>query len=394
MTQPLELAAYLVPGEIRQQPAVVRRVLEVVDPLLGPVGRDIVGRGIREIVMTGCGDSLFSAMAAAFSFVRFSRRLTVPLHALEYSRGFYRTSGPQTLVCALSYSGETRRTLEAATAARTRDALVAAVTGDAGGSIAKLAHQVIPNVSPREAERSNCRTGSYQAAYLALVLLAGHIAVAEDEARADDLEVLRGEIEALADGIERSIGTAQDQGRAAAEFIRGARTVYYVGGGEAYPAALYGCAKLYETSSRPAVPQESEQFAHCEIFSLEPDSVVVVMALRGAFYERAVEVADAIRTIGADVIGISNDPAFSAHSDLAITVESTGFDDLAASLAIVPLQWMAFYDAVALGQDPDLVRHKAVNSPLIRQAPIWSKGDFARQAGATAAAAAIEGGMR
>src|SRR5947209_8453158 len=87
------------PGEIRLQPTVIRRVLEVVDPLSDFVARDLVGREIREVVMTGCGDSLFSAMSAAFSFVQFSGRLTVPLHALEYSRAFYRTSGPHTLVC-------------------------------------------------------------------------------------------------------------------------------------------------------------------------------------------------------------------------------------------------------------------------------------------------------
>lgn len=367
---------YLVPGEIRLQPEVIRRVLSIVDPLLEPIAADVVRRDIRDIVMTGCGDSLFSAMAAAFSFVRFAGRMTAPLHALEYSRGFYRASGPHTLLCALSYSGETRRTLEAATAARSRDARVLALTVDGSGSLAQIADYLVPNVSPREAERSNCRTGSYQAAYLGLVMLAAHVAVAERPGDASILDDLRRQMEDLASGVERALDSLEAAGREAAILLRSAGSIYYLGGGEAHAAALYGAAKLYETSSLPAVPQETEQFAHCEIFSLEPDSVAVVVALRGPFYDRAVEVADAIRKIGAKVIGVSNDGAFNAHADLAITIETDGFDDLASSLAVVPLQWLAFHDAVWRGQDPDLVRHKAVNSPLIRSAPIWADSDY------------------
>jgi glucosamine--fructose-6-phosphate aminotransferase (isomerizing) len=376
MTNDIPSGDSFLPGEIRLQPTVIRLMLEVLDPLTESIARDLGRRQIREVVMTGCGDSLFSAMGAAFSFVEFSRRLTVPIHALEYSRAFYRTSGPRTLLCAISYSGETRRTLEAAIAAKSMNACLVAITVDREGSIARLADHVIPNVLPRESQRSNCGTGSYQAAYLALVVLAAHLAAQEGSAGATKLDALRRTIHALADGIERSLDDLEHAGRGAAEALRTARTVYFIGGGEAHAAALYASAKLYETSSLPSVPQETEQFAHCEIFSLEPDSIAVVIALRGPFYARAVDVADAIRRIGSRVIGVSDDAAFASHADVPITVDSEGFQDLAASLAIVPLQWMAFHDALWRGQNPDLVRHKAINSPLIRQVPIWSMDDY------------------
>lgn len=350
----------------------------MVDPLAAAAAREVVMAGAREIVMVGCGDSLFAAMGAAFAFARFGGRFAVPLDALEYSRGFYRTSGAQTLVCALSYSGETRRTLEAAIAACSRSARLLAVSADAEGSIARLAQYVLPNVSPRDAERSNCRTGSYQAAHLALVLLAAHIAVEDGASERDLLARVHSEIRALAEGVEHSLDQARVAGREASRLLRRASTVYFLGGGEGHAAARYGAAKLYETSSLPVVPQETEQFAHCEIFSLEPDSVAVVIALRGPFYERSVEVADAIRRIGATVVGVSDDPGFERHADLALSVIADGFGDFAGNLAVLPLQWMAFYDAVWRGQDPDLVRHKAVNSPLIREAPIWSADDFRR----------------
>lgn len=376
MTTGTASASYVLPAELALQPEVIRRVLSDVDPLVPAIADAIVDGGIRDIVMTGCGDSLFSAMAASFAFLRFSRRLTIPAHALEYSRAMYRSSGPETLVCALSYSGETRRTVEAAIAAKSAGAKLLGISRDRTGSIARLADHFLPNASVEE--RSNCRTGSFQAAYLALVLLGAHTAHRSGALNDDGLKSVRERIRALADAVQRYIEPAKELGWQAAKRIREAGTVHFIGGGEAHAVALYGSAKLYETSSLPAVPQETEQFAHCEIFSLERDSAVVVIALRGPFYERAVEVADAVRKIGAVVIGISDEPAFECHADLLLEVPSGPFSHFSTSLAVIPLQWMAFHDAVARGSDPDLVRHKAVNSPLIRGCPIWSAEDYAR----------------
>ena len=371
-------APYILPGELALQPEVIRRVLSDVDPLVPAIAEAIVQGGIRDIVMTGCGDSLFSAMAASFAFLRFSRSLTIPAHALEYSRAMYRSSGPETLVCALSYSGETRRTVEATIAAKSVGAKVLGISRDGSGTIAQLADHFLPNASLEE--RSNCRTGSFQAAYLALVLLGAHTAHRSGALDDHGLESVREDIGALADAVERYIAPAEELGRQAAERIREAGTVHFIGGGEAHAVALYGSAKLYETSSLPAVSQETEQFAHCEIFSLERDSVVVVIALRGPFYDRAVEVADAVRSIGAVVIGVSDEPGFERHADLLMAVPSGPFTDLSTSLAVIPLQWLAFHDAVARGSDPDRVRHKKVNSPLIRECPIWSPKDYAHAA--------------
>ncbi len=375
MTPGTATTPHILPDELALQPEVIRRVLTDVDPLMPAIAGTIVESGVRDIVMTGCGDSLFSAMAASFAFLRFSRRLTIPAHALEYSRAMYRSSGPQTLVCALSYSGETRRTVEAVIAAKSMAAMVLGISRDQTGTIAQLADHFLPNASLEE--RSNCRTGSFQAAYLALVLLGAHTAHRSGALDDDGLESVREGIRALADAVQRYIEPANGLGRRAAERIGEAGTVHFIGGGEAHAVALYGSAKLYETSSLPAVPQETEQFAHCEIFSLERDSVVVVVALRGPFYERAAEVADAIRRIGAGVIGVSDDSAFEEHADLMLEVPSGEFGAFSTSLAVIPLQWMAFHHAVARGSDPDLVRHKAVNSPLIRECAIWSPEDYA-----------------
>ena len=56
---------YLLPETIRLQPATIDRVLREADPLIESIAKTVIDREPRDIVMTGCGDSLFSSMAAA-----------------------------------------------------------------------------------------------------------------------------------------------------------------------------------------------------------------------------------------------------------------------------------------------------------------------------------------
>ena len=361
------------PGEILQQGSVVELVLEL-EESISEVATALHSHGIRDVVMTGCGDSLFAAVAAQFAFAQFARWPTQAIHALEYSRAFYRCSDAETLLCALSYGGETRRTLEAATAARHAGAQVLAISVDDHGPIPRLADHFLPNAAPLE--RSNCRTGSFQAAYLELVLLAAHLAQRRRALGDGDLVSVRDELGRLAAALDEYAPAVRDETAGIGRALGVAGQVHYLGGGEAYAVALYGAAKLYETSSVPAIAQEMEQFGHCEIFSLERDSVVVITALGGPFYQRAVEVATAVRTIGSRVVGISDVAGFASHADDFVSVPRVEPGHFMASLAVVPLQWMAYHDARHRGSNPDLVRHKAVNSPLIRESPIWSAEDY------------------
>lgn len=370
-----DMVGPFLPAEILAQADVVRRVREI-EPQIAEVAGDIHGRGVREVVMTGCGDSLLAAMAARFAFSGHSRWNTHAMHALEYSREFFRTSDRDTLVCALSYGGETRRTLEATTGARYRGAQVLAISADERGPIPRLADHFLPNVAPLE--RSNCRTGSFQAAYLELCLLAAHLAVRRGDLDDAAVSSVRSDLRDLETLLRDYAAHVRLIATEVAGSIRTAGQVHYLGGGEAHAVALYGAAKLDETSSIAALPQDTEQFAHEAIFSLEPDSLVIVTALAGPFYERALQVADAVRTVGAHAIGIGDDPALAAHVDEYIQTPRLASGRFGTSIAVIPMQWMALSDALARGSDPDRVRHKHVNSPLIREIPIWSEDDYRR----------------
>lgn len=167
--------------------------------------------------------------------------------------------------------------------------------------------------------------------------------------------------------------------RAIVEALPDGLTFIYIGGGYGYPVAWYGASKLYEAATIAAHTAELEQFVHCDIFPVNRSSCVVMVAPAGASYTRAVEVADGLRQLGAITIGISDDPAFSAHCAHFVSLPGGWDEDIIPFLACIPLQHVALDWAVRLGENPDLVSNKVVNRPLIERSEQWTSEDYTRR---------------
>jgi glucosamine 6-phosphate synthetase-like amidotransferase/phosphosugar isomerase protein len=147
--------------------------------------------------------------------------------------------------------------------------------------------------------------------------------------------------------------------------------------------AQYGSAKLYEAATIPAHVAELEQFVHCEIFPVTQRSCVVITAPIGASYQRAVEVADGLKELGAISIGISDDPGFAEHCTHGIALPPGWDESFSPFLAAIPHQYFALYWALRLGENADLVSNKKVNRPLIERSAQWSMDDYAANIQAT-----------
>lgn len=344
-------------------------VLQVVLQRAERVAEVIQGiAGTRDWVVTGCGDSLFAGMCAE---VWLPAAAGVPLravHALHFSRYLYLGVGPDSVVVAASFSGNTARVIEAAEAARSRGATVIAISANPESRLVEMADFWFPNDAIDE--RSNCRTGSFQAACLLLRCVAealagsmrarglpspaGLPAVVRDLAATCGVEVKR-IVDALPDGL----------------------TFTSIGGGYCYPIACYGAAKLYEAATIPAHASELEQFVHCEIFPITERSCVLLTAPRGAGYRRAVEIADALARLDAVTIGISDEPGFGEHCRHFVELPDGWDESLISFLACIPHQYLALYLALRRGENPDLVSNKWVNRPLIEKSEQWNADMYA-----------------
>jgi glutamine---fructose-6-phosphate transaminase (isomerizing) len=350
-------------AEIPQQGDLLRDVLTSrVDTV-----RDVV-RAASELepsgwVVTGCGDSLFAGMCAEYWFAELGRLPLRAIHALAFSRYLYRSIDSGSVVFAVSFSGSTARVVEAAVAAKSRGAAVVAVTANRDSRLVELADWWLPNDAL--AERSNCRTLSFEAACALLHLVAADvaevatphastIAAAVDTAVADSAQQLQKIVASLPSGLEFTL----------------------IGGGYGYPLACYGAAKLYEAATIPAHAAELEQFIHCEIFPVSSSSCVVLIAPQGASYARAVEVARGLRELGAVTIGISDEPELGELCNHFVQLPAGLGESELPYAAAVPLQYLALEVALRSGENPDIVANKRVNRPLIESPLAWTAEDY------------------
>lgn len=349
----------LLEQEIPLQPEVLRRAAgafaEPVAELLALVAQ----RDVDDWVVTGCGDGLFAGMCAEVWFARLAGRRLRAVQAMQLARETYDSLTPRSVVLAVSHSGTTARTLEAARAARSRGAFVVAVTANPSSELAQFADLWVDN-SVRE-ERSNCRTASFQAVSLLMRMLAeGLAAPAGQEARSVRPELL-----------ETHIEQARDQVSEIPESELATDHWIFTGSGLNMAAAEYGMAKLYEAATLPAHSVELEQFIHCEIFTVGPGTNVVLVASRGRGCSRAVELAHALNELGAVTLAVTDDQELAEVATHALRLPDGLHEDDLPFVGILPLQWLALRLAELRGQNPDLVANKAVNRPLIDNSVQW-----------------------
>lgn len=352
----------LLEQEIPQQGDVLRAAAAHVGDAVGSVVSEALARGCDDWVVTGCGDSLFAGMCAEVWFAQLAGRRLRAVHAMELSRYQYTALTPRSIVVAVSHSGTTARVVEAARAASSRGAYVVAVTANAESELARIADISIDN-SVR-GERSNTRTASFQAVALLMRTLAERLAGTCGDPRT--------RYAYLADMVDAYVGEARQHVDALSAVSLTAEHWIVVGAGHGHAVAEYGMAKLYEAATLPAHVAELEQMIHCEIFTVRPGTVVVIVCPRGPSLTRARELAAGLAKLDATTIAITNDDVLAESATAAIRLPNGMDEQDLPFLGVVPLQWLALRVALARGEDPDLVQNKWINRPLIDWSEQWS----------------------
>ncbi|MBA2529503.1 MAG: SIS domain-containing protein [Euzebyales bacterium] len=349
----------LLEQEIPLQPMVLERAQAAFAGPVAELMRQASKRSVDDWVVTGCGDSFFAGLCAEVWFARRARRRLRPVHAMQLSRETYHALSPTSLVFAVSHSGTTARVIEAARAARAQGAFLVAVTSDGASALAQSADLWIDNCV--RAERSNCRTASFQAVSLFMRMVADALAAISGESHRP---ARVGELEPYVDESRQQVGRLADG------VLTGDHWVF-TGSGLGLAAAEYGKAKCYEAATVAAHCVELEQFVHCEIFTVRPETRVMMVASTGRASSRARELAGGLGELGAVTLAVTDDDQLAAAVDHAVLLPAGMHEDDLPFFAALPLQWMALRMALLRGEDPDRVANKSVNRPLIDDSVLW-----------------------
>ncbi len=293
-------------SEVESLPALIRERLRPTDEAVRRLLDHNECLSIKEIFITGCGDSHNAGVAAAMAFETLAGIPTHPLPAMQFSRYAIRTlrrDFPRSpLVVGISTSGEVARTIEALTLARQHGALTVALTGNSESRAARAAEKVLAVSTESYGRSPGVRT--YAMSLLSLYLLAirlGEVAARYTQAEADDR---RAELLGMADVIEATITASAQAARAIGAETGGAPNFVFVGSGPNYATALFGAAKMVEAAGKHVIGQEMEEWAHLQYFSKEAETPTILIAPPGESHDRAAELAQIMRHLGRRIIAV------------------------------------------------------------------------------------------
>ncbi len=236
--------------EIHEQPTAIR------DTLVGRVSEqgllaldelhtdtDVL-REVDKVFVVACGTAFHSGLVAKYAIEHWTR---VPVEIDIASEFRYRDPvlGPNTLTLAVSQSGETIDTLEAARHASRQGSKVIAVTNTIGSSLAREADAVMYTHAGPEICVAATKTFSTQMAALHLVAL--YLAQIRGAMFPVEIGDIVSRMRELPGQVRRTLALSE-QIRGIAEEIRDARDVLFIGRHTGYPAALEGALKLKELS--------------------------------------------------------------------------------------------------------------------------------------------------
>jgi glucosamine--fructose-6-phosphate aminotransferase (isomerizing) len=317
---------------------------------------DDVLREVSKVFVVACGTAFHSGLVAKYAIEHWTR-LPVEIEIASEFRYRDPVLGPDTLTLAVSQSGETIDTLEAARHARRQGSQVIAVTNTVGSSLAREADGVLYTHAGPEIGVASTKTFATQ--MVAQQLVALYLAQVRGNMFREEVGAVLGELAAVPDKVERAI-ELDDSVRRIAERFTDARDYLFIGRHTGYPAALEGALKLKELSYVHASGYPAGELKHGPIALVEEGVPVVAIATRCHVYPKMVSNIQEVKARGASVIAVvtRGDAEASALADHVIEVPETP-ELLSPVVVTVPLQLLAYHVAVLRGCDVDRPRNLA-----------------------------------
>jgi glucosamine--fructose-6-phosphate aminotransferase (isomerizing) len=312
-------------------------------------------RRAERLILTACGTSYHAALVGEYLLEEFAR---IPVE-VEYASEFRYRNPPidrNTIVFAISQSGETADTLAALRESKRKGHPTLAICNVVGSTVAREADGGVYLHAGPEVGVASTKAFTSQVAVLAmLALYLGRMRHLSSLQGARMIEELR----AMPDAIRRTLG-CHDQVRRTAERYFRVSNFLYLGRQYLYPVALEGALKLKEISYIHAEGYPAAEMKHGPIALVDADTPSVFLAPRGPVFEKVMSNLEEIKARGGPVVAVAceGDDEVAARADDVIYIPEVP-DYLQPAVSMVPLQLLAYHIAVLRGCDVDRPRNLA-----------------------------------
>lgn len=325
-------------GEMTSQPEAVRATWAANEAALGEVALRVARLAPRRAFLVGAGDSLAVMIAARSALESMLGVPCEPTQSLDFAYYTPASVDDRTLVVALSSSGETTRTVEAALVAQRLGALTVALTNTPDSTL----DQECDGTLLIRATRVGWPTQSSTAALALILRLAALVGVERGVAGAAPLLTELDAVPALmAETLAVGVGFAERL----AEREHGGSMYLFSGAGPNWAAAIVGAAKVKECTPDHALAIQLEEYHHYN--SQKAGEPLWVFAPSGPSVPRAFDtIAEARRFGGRAYVVTTAGSGLAEAADDSLDVPAAS-ESLSPLLYLLPAQQAGYHLAMA-----------------------------------------------
>ena len=310
---------------------------------------------LDNIYIIACGTAYHAGLIGKYIF---EKLLRIPVRVELASEFRYSEPlvGENSLVIALSQSGETADTLKALRLAQKLGAKTLAITNVAESSIDRQADKTIYcQAGPEIAVAS---TKAYTSQLINLYFLLLEFGIHLGKITQEESEQIIRDIESLPGKIEKIIGR-KDELRFIAKDIKDYDHLFYLARGIDYYSALEASLKLKEISYIHTEAFAAGELKHGTIALIEDQTPVIAIVTQRNLLEKSLANIEEVlaRKASAYIISQIDDPRIKDHGR-AFIYEGTS-EILAPVLSIISCQLIAYYTSLLKGLNVDKPRNLA-----------------------------------
>lgn len=310
---------------------------------------------INRIIIAACGTSMHAGMVGEYYFEDLA---SIPTEVEQAAEFRYRNPiiEKNSLVLAISQSGETADTLAAVKEAQNKGAIVAGLCNVVGSTIARETGRGVylhagPEIGVASTKAFTCQT-------TVLLMLALKLGRNRRLSGQDGMKLIK-EINNISTLVETVLEQADNIAQIAKKYAK-MNNFFFIGRGYLFPAALEGALKLKEISYVHAEGYHAAELKHGPIALLEESVPVLALANDIAGKDKIIGNMQECRARKSPVIATATigDKSIEEHSDDIIWIPECS-EFVAPIVTVVALQLFSYYFAYERGCDIDQPRNLA-----------------------------------
>jgi glucosamine--fructose-6-phosphate aminotransferase (isomerizing) len=329
--------------EIMEQPNVIKAATDQDKETFTKIAMDILRAG--QVIVTACGTSRYAALVGRYLFSKVGRKFCDVVMASEFHY-FADSVDKNTVVLAVSQSGETLDVIEGVKRARDAGAQIISIVNRPYSQLSEMSHHVINlKCGP---ELCVAATKSFISQLVVFYLLAFSMNNSFDKAAAN--------ARSISQKVARTIESNDQKLGQLSEQLKDKNDFYYIARGINFAIASEGALKLKEVSYIHAEGMPAGELKHGTLALIEPGTPVVVICPDDYTYHETLSNAIEAKSRGAYIIAVSD----KKNEIYDFWIKIPKVDELLyPMITVIPLQLLAYHLAVSRGFDPDRPRNLA-----------------------------------